>query len=127
MRIFNKRARFDYQLLEKLEAGLALKGGDIKALKEGKVNLKGAYAKIINGEAYLLTSTLPTRKLLLHKNELEEIIAKTKAKRLTIVPVKLYTKGRLVKVELALAKAKRKHEKRQALKEKDLKRELRNS
>ena len=124
MRILNKRAGFDYQLLERFEAGITLKGDDLKALKLGKVNLKGAYAKIISGEAYLVSSTLPTRKLLLHKGEIAEIEAKIKAKKLTLVPTKLYTKGRLVKVELALAKAKRKFEKREALKEKDLERDL---
>ena len=126
MRILNKRAKFDYLLLEKLEAGIALKGEDIKALKEGKANLRGSYAKIIGGEAYLVSSTLPTRKLLLHKGEIAEIEAKMKAKKLTLVPTKLYTKGRLVKVELALAKVKRKFEKKESIKKRDLERELRN-
>ncbi len=126
MKILNRRARFDYQLLERVEAGISLKGEDIKNLRAGKANLKNAYAKIINGEVFLVSSTLPTRKLLLHKDQITSLEAKTKAKRLTLVPIKLYTKGHLVKVELALAKAKRKFEKKETIKKRDLEREIKN-
>ncbi len=124
MKILNKRVRFDYELLERIEAGIVLKGKDIKNLREGKANLKNTYAKIIDGEVFLVSSTLPTRKLLLHKDQIANLEAKTKAKRLTLVPTKLYTKGHLVKVELALAKSKRKFEKRETIKKRDLEREL---
>jgi SsrA-binding protein len=127
MKILNKRAKFDYQLYEKFEAGISLTGDDIKLMRAGQVTLRGAYAKIIDEEAFLITSQLPTRKLLLHKREIEEIMIKTKAKKLTIVPTKLYTKGRLVKVELYLGKAKRKFEKRDTIKKRDLDRELKSS
>ena len=124
MKILNRRAKFDFTLIQKYEAGVVLKGEDLRLLKSGKVTLKGAYAKIINGEVFLLTTGLPTRKLLLHKKEILVIETKIKAKKLTIVPTKLYTKGRLVKAELALAKAKRKFEKRDSIKKKDIKREV---
>lgn len=123
IRVFNKRARFDYQILERVEAGLALKGEDMKLLRDGKVNLTGAYAKIINGEVFLMIATLSSRKLLLHKDQIFDLEAKCKAKRLTLVPTKLYNKGHLVKVELALAKSKREFEKRDTAKKKDLARE----
>lgn len=123
MKILNKRANFDYEILETVEAGIALKGEDLKNFREGKANLRGAYAKITDGEVYLLSSTIPTRKLLLHKAQIVELQTKIKAKKLTLVPTKLYNKGHLVKVELALAKSKREFEKRDTAKKKDLARE----
>jgi SsrA-binding protein len=124
MIIPNKRAGFDYQLFEKYEAGIALDSADIKNIRNGKVSLKGAYAKIIDNEVYLVSSSLPTKKLLLHRREIDNLNTKIKAKKLTIVLTKLYTKGRLVKVEIALGKPKRKFEKRDAIKKKDITREL---
>lgn len=135
MRIFNKRAKFDYKLLDKHEGGIVLLGGEVKAARRGRVDLSRSYAKVIDGEVYLINASIPiegkkdynpsrTRKLLLHKKEVVAIDSKTKAKKLTLVPTKMYTKGRLIKVEIALAKAKRKFEKKEAIKKKDLEREM---
>ena len=131
----NKKAKFNYQLLDRFEAGISLKGEEVKVIKAGGVNLTNSYVKLMHGEAYLVGTNLSlspgsklnpgrTRKLLLHKRELIEIETKSKAKKLTIVPIKLYTKGRKIKLELALAKSKRKFDKRQTLKKKDIKRDI---
>lgn len=135
MKFFNKRARFDFQLLEKYEAGIVLTGGEAKAVRTGHLNLTGSYAKIIGGEGYLVNANIhitgaqnydPTRsrKLLLHKKEIESIQSQIKAKKLTLVPVSMYTTHNLVKVELVLAKSKKKFEKKESIKKKDIAREL---
>jgi SsrA-binding protein len=130
VKIINKKANFNYKLLEKYEAGIALTGKEVKAFRKGAVDLSSSYGKIIKGEVYLVGANFsvdenPTRsrKLLLHKKEIVSILTKIKAKRLTLVPTKMYNKGRLIKVELALAKPKKKHSKRQDLKRADLDRE----
>lgn len=120
MRIVNKRVGFDFEVIETIEAGIALMGSDMKLMREGKVDLRSAYIKIVNGEALLFSTGLDTRKLLLHKDEIYAFEAKIKAKGLTLVPAKLYTKGHLVKVEVALAKAKRKFEKKESIQKKDI-------
>jgi len=135
MKIFNKRASFDYELGEKFEAGIALTGGEAKAVREKHASLSQTYAKILGGEVFLINASIPvtgakdhnptrSRKLLLHKKEIYAIQAKTKAKNLTLVPVSLYTKGRLTKVQLALGKPKKQYEKREALKKASIKREV---
>jgi SsrA-binding protein len=135
MRKENRRAKFDYHILETLEAGVVLEGGEVKAIKSGKVDINAAHIRILEGEAYLINANIPvggkknhsptrTRKLLLHKDELISVSAKIKAKKLTLVPVSVYTKGRLVKVKIALAKAKRKFEKRQKIKKRDIERDI---
>ncbi len=135
MKTINKKANFNYKLFERFEAGIALNGGEVKAIRKGSADLSQSYAKIINGEVYLINASIPvegkkdyqptrSRKLLLHKSEIDSIQSKIKAKKLTIVPVKLYTKGRLIKVQIALAKTKRRFEKRQSIKKKDVEREI---
>jgi SsrA-binding protein len=135
MRVFNKRAKFDYKLFDKYEAGVALLGGEVKAVRKGSIDFSHAYAKVIDGEVFLINTDIPVegkknydstraRKLLLHKNEIVSIKTKIKQKKLTIVPTKVYTKGRLIKVEIALAKSKRKFEKKEAIKRKDVEREI---
>lgn len=135
MRVKNKKAGYNYNLYEKFEAGISLVGGEAKSVKVGRVDINQSYAKIINGQAYLINANIPiegkknysstrTRKLLLHKSEIISIQSKIKAKKLTIVPIVMYTKGRLIKVGLALAKAKRKFEKRESIKKKDIEREI---
>lgn len=135
MKILNKRAKFDFRLFERFEAGISLTGGEVKAVKNGSVDLSRSYAKIIGDEAYLINANIPvadvkdhnptrTKKLLLHKKEIFSIQSKLKAKKLTLVPTKMYTKGRILKVEIALAKTKRKFEKRQLIKKKDIEREI---
>lgn len=135
MRIVNKKAKFNYNLLEHLEAGVVLNGAEVKAVRRGGVDLSNSFAKIISGEVYLVNANIPVegkkdynptraRKLLLHKNQITSITGKVKAKRLTLVPTKLYTKGNLVKAEIALAKSKRKFEKKETIKKRDIEREI---
>lgn len=138
MRITNRRALHDYQLLDRLEAGIALLGSEVKSIKTGHLDLTTAFVRVKDGQAFLLNANIPpypsgvpegynptrSRKLLLNKKELIALEAKLKQQRLTIVPVAVYTKGRLVKVQIALAKPKRKFEKREAKRKKDITREV---
>jgi len=135
MIIINKRAKFNYNLYDRVEAGISLLGREAKSVRERRADLSNSFAKIINNEAFLINANIPadpggnynstrTRKLLLHKSEIVSILSKMKAKKLTLVPTKLYTKGRLVKVELALAKTKKEFEKKEAIKKKDIEREI---
>ena len=136
MRISNKRANFEYQLQgDRFEVGIALTGGEAKAVRTGHADLSQALARVLNGEAYLINASIPvsgaknynatrTRKLLLHKQEIVSISTVVKQQKLTLVPTKLYTKGHLIKLELALGKPKRKFEKKEAIKRKDIEREI---
>jgi len=138
MKITNRRARHDYQLADKFETGLVLTGAEVKSVLEGKIHLEEAYAKIIQGELFLINAHIHpyrfaetknidsrrTRKLLVHKKELVSLASKIKQKNLTLIPVSCYTKGRKIKLKLALAKSKKKFEKREAKKIKDLEREV---
>lgn len=137
-KIINRRARYDYHLLEKFEAGVALTGAEVKSVKAGKMSLSESFVKIIDGEAWLLNAYINpypfadnrdydsrrTRKLLLHKNELLKLTQQTKEKGLTIVPVSCYTKGRQIKLEIALARGKKKADKREAKRKKAIEREI---
>ena len=137
MQIYNKRANFDYLLEgERIEVGLVLSGGEAKAVRTGHADLSRAVVRILNGECYLINANIPvsgvgekyvstrTRKLLLHRSELLSIATKAKQRKLTLVPVKLYNKRRLIKLALALGKSKRKFEKKELIKRKDLEREI---
>lgn len=135
MRIFNKRAKFDYKLEEeRIEVGISLSGGEAKAVRENRADISQSHARVLNGEAYLINANIPVvgakseptriRKLLLHKNEILSFSTKMKQRKLTLVPVKMYTKGHLIKLELALGKSKRKFEKKEAIKRKDIRREI---
>jgi SsrA-binding protein len=130
----NKRASFDYQLLETFEAGVVLTGWEVKSLRMGKADLGDSYVLIKDGEAWLLgTQIVPldtasthfvtdptrTRKLLLHKKELAKILAATSQKGQTYVCTQLYWKGHLVKARIALAQGKKSHDKRDAEKDRD--------
>lgn len=136
----NKRATFDYQLLETYEAGLVLEGTEVKSLRAGKATIGEAYINVDKkGEAWVYNINIPhyefgninnheerrKRKLLLHVNELEEISHRTQAERLTIVPTKIYFKGSRVKLEIALGKGKKLHDKRQDSAKKTVERKLR--
>ncbi len=134
MKILNKKARYDYEILSKYEAGLELTGLEAKAVRKGDVDLSRSFAKIIGLEAFLINASIAihseakfdprrTRKLLLHRQEILKIEAKLKEKKLTLVPLSLYTRGRLIKAEIALAKAKREFEKKEKIKARDLERE----
>ncbi len=134
----NKKARFDYEILEKFEAGLVLTGSEVKSLRAGAVNLKDSYVSFRDGEAYLQNAHISEyksssynnhtperlRKLLLHREELNKIMGKVREKTLTCIPLKLYFKEGRVKVELGLGRGKKKHDKRESLKQKDSQREL---
>jgi SsrA-binding protein len=131
MRIENKKARFKYNFSETLEAGIALTGSEARAVKLYGVDLANSFCKIINGEAYLINANIgvgvndnPTRmrKLLLHKNQISQLATKIKREKLTIVPTKLYTRGHLLKLEIALAKGKKSYEKKELIKRRDLER-----
>ncbi|MEO0436482.1 MAG: SsrA-binding protein SmpB [Pseudomonadota bacterium] len=130
----NKRARFDYNLLDTFEAGIALAGWEVKALRSGKCQLTDSYVLMKNEEAWLLgaqitpletasshvaTDPIRTRKLLLNKKELAKILAATSAKGQTCVCTRLYWKGHLVKASIALAQGKQAHDKRDAQRDKD--------
>lgn len=134
----NKKAFHDYELIERFEAGIVLKGTEVKSCKAGKVNLRDAYVRIKDNEALVLNMNIShyekgnimnheptrTRKLLLHRKEINKLIGKTQEKGFTIVPLKIYLVRNLVKMEIALAKGKRSYDKRNSIKEKDIKREL---
>lgn len=136
MKIFNKRAKFEYKLdNDRFEAGLSLSGGEAKAIRTGHLDLSGAVVRIVGGEAWLINANIPvlgstkydsqrSRKLLLHKDEILSIATKAKQQKLTLLPLAVYTKGRLVKAELALGKPKKKFEKRQDIKRRDIERDI---
>ena len=125
----NRRARFDYDILDTVEAGLVLTGSEIKSVRQGKVDLRDAYARPVRREMWLenahiapyvqagLTNHSPkrSRKLLLHRHEIDELAAKIGQKGFTAVPLRLYIKGRVAKVLLGLGRGKRRYEKREAL------------
>ncbi|UCG51911.1 MAG: SsrA-binding protein SmpB [Candidatus Latescibacterota bacterium] len=136
----NRKARFEYKIVETIEAGIALMGTEVKSLREGRVNISDAYAAYQDGEIILrglhispYSHTSQTnldprreRKLLLHKREIRRLIGKVKEKGLTLVPLKLYFNNEgIAKVELALAKGKREYDKRRDIAERDAKRDMR--
>lgn len=135
MKITNKRAYFEYILEDRLETGIVLLGGEARAARMGRVDLSRSVARVIQNELFLINAVIPiegkqgynashSRKLLAHKNEIVAIQTKAKQQKLTLVPTAMYTKGRLIKVELALGKPKRKFEKKELIKQRDIKREL---
>lgn len=137
MRIVNKKVGYDYQLFDRMETGVVLTGAEVKSLFAGHATLDEAYVKFVGNEVFLLNAHIHpyeyadvkkidpkrTRKLLLHKKELISLKSKMKQKALILVPMAWYNKGRQVKLEIALAKGKKKWEKREAIKKADLARE----
>lgn len=136
----NRTAHFDYEILDTYEAGIELFGFEVKSVKTGHANLTGSFVVIRNEEAVLLNATIPayqpanapknyeptrTRRLLLHKKEINELIGKTAQKGLTLVPLKMYNKNNKIKVLIGLAKHKQKHDKRETIKKRDVMREVR--
>ena len=132
--VLNKRAKFNYQLHDKFEAGLALEGWEVKSLRAGKCQLMDTYVLLKGGEAFLLGCTITplpsasahipiesqrTRKLLLHRREIARLIGATQQKGQTCIPVALYWKNNKVKCEIALATGKKEHDKRATIKERD--------
>ncbi len=137
--IRNRQASFQYELLDKLVAGIALKGTEIKSIREGKVNLQDGYCYFSNGEAFVKGINITPysqgthynheaareRKLLLKKSELNKLEARVEKKGLSLIPTRIFINERgLAKLEIAVARGKKLHDKRDSIKEKDLKREL---
>ncbi len=128
----NKKAFFDYEIVETVEAGMVLVGTEVKSLREGRANLKDSYARIKNGEIFLYDFHISTygagsynnhepervRKLLLHKQEINRLTGKTQEKGFALIPLKVYFKGGRAKVELGLARGKKLYDKRESLKKK---------
>jgi SsrA-binding protein len=133
----NRKARFEYQLLDTFEAGLALKGTEIKSVRNGQISLQEAYVRTDGKQAWLVGAHVapyehagifqhdPDRekKLLLHKREIRELYDAVRIKGLTIVPVRVYLKGGRAKVEIAIAKGKKQYDKRETIKQRDIERE----
>ncbi len=141
--IFNKKAKHDYEILKTFEAGLVLKGYEVKSVKAGHISLKGSYIGLSKGttpELFLKNATItkyrfagnlpdydPTRprKLLVNRREIGNLIGKIQAEGLTLIPLKVYTKRNLVKVEVGLAKGKKLYEKKQEKKKQDVEKQIR--
>ena len=134
----NRRARHDYEIIDTFEAGLVLEGSEVKSLRDGQANLKDSFAQIRDGEAWLVGAYIApysfsrgggheperSRKLLLHRREIDKIGGQLAEKGLTLVPVRMYFKEGVVKVELGLGRGKRAYDKRQSIKEREEKREM---
>ncbi len=134
----NRRARFDYDILERVEAGIALTGTEIKSVRAGRVNLRDAYAVVRDGQAWLMNQhiaswesggpwnhePLRTRRLLMHKEQIIKLARQAGQKGLTIVPLRMYLKGHHAKVELGLAKGRRQYDKRKAIQQRETDREI---
>ena len=138
MEIVNRKARFDYEVLEEIEAGIVLTGTEIKSIRDGKANIKDCYGVIRNGEVYLLNmhishnelgnifnhdETRP-RKLLLHKKEILKLNNSIQLQGLTLIPLKVYFKKNKAKILLGLCRGKKNYDKRESIKERDIKRDL---
>ena len=134
----NRRARHDYDILETFECGIVLRGSEVKSLRDGKVQLRDAYARVQDGEVWLHGVHIApyayahgrdghdpdrARKLLLHRAEIDELMGRTQQESLTLVPLSVYFKDGMAKVELALAKGRRRYDKRQAIAARDAQRE----
>ncbi len=134
----NRRARYDYELLDRVEAGIVLTGTEVKSLRDGRVTLAHAFADIRGGEVFLVGASIDEyaqgnvanhrpdreRKLLLHRREIEMLTAKVREKGLTVVPTRLYFKDGRVKLELALARGKDRGDKRRTIADRDAKRQI---
>jgi SsrA-binding protein len=134
----NRRARFEYDLLESIEAGIVLTGTEVKSLRNGKASLEEAYAGLDNGEVWLYGCDIPEylqanrmnhkakrpRKLLLHRREIDRLVAKASEKGLTLIPLKIYFKDGMAKVEISVARGRKTYDKREALKKQDARRDI---
>lgn len=135
----NKKAYYDYEILETLEAGLVLTGPEVKSVKSGRMSLAGSYITFHNGEVFLIGATIApyqpknqppdydparSRKLLLRKQEIASLIGKTKQKGLTLVPIKAYNKGRRIKLEFAIVRGKKQYDKRSSIAKREAERKI---
>jgi len=135
----NKKATFDYEIVERFEAGLVLFGQEVKSIKTGHINLSGTFVTVRNGEPYLVGVKVPPyqpnnagadydqerqRKLLLNKKEIDYLMGKTKVKGFSLIPLKVFDKSGRIKLEFGLAKGKRKYDKKEKIKKRDVEREV---
>lgn len=135
----NEKARFDYEILETLEAGVVLIGQEVKSIRRGSASIRGAYVKILGGEAWLVGATIPpyqagnmpagydpqrSRKLLLKRSELKYLIGKSQERGLTLVPIKLYNKNGLIKLEIGIGRGKKKADKREKITKREVQRKI---
>ena len=137
MKITNQKAFYDYEILDRLEAGINLSGAEVKAVRLGNVDLSGSFVRVRGSETYLINAKIypyefarpegydvkRTRKLLLHKKEIIALKSKTEASSLTIVPISMYTTQKYIKVELAIGKPKKKFNKKESIKRRDIDRD----
>jgi SsrA-binding protein len=136
----NKRAKYDYEILETFEAGIVLSGQEVKSIKTGHIDLSGSYVTLRNKEAFLINANVPAykfagklpeydprqpRKLLLKKQELKSLLGKIKQKGLTLVPLQIYTKHGRIKLQFGLAKGRKKIDKRELIKKREIKKRIR--
>ena len=132
MRIVNKKALHNFNIIESIEAGIVLSGGEVKSIKSGRIELSGAYIKILGDEAFLVNALIPqyqmvdknydeqrSRKLLLHRSQINTIIGKNTQKGMVLVPVSIYEKKNRLKLEIGLAKSKKEFDKRDVVKKRD--------
>lgn len=138
MEILNRKAKFNYFILEEIECGIQLQGNEVKSIKEGSCNIKDSYARIKNNEVYLINMFIKKykdasnfaaeetrqRKLLLHKKQILKLKDKLETDNLTLIPLKIYLKDNKIKVLLGLCKGKKNYDKRQTIKERDIKRRI---
>lgn len=138
MKIYNKRARFNYHILETMEAGVVLNGPEVKSIRAGRVDFSDSFARIHDGEVWLKNMFIPPyqggvpegynpkrdRKLLLHRKQIETLVGKTSKSAVTLVPLSIYQTRNMFKIELALAASKKKFDKRQAIKARDEQRRI---
>ncbi len=135
----NKKAYFDYNILEKFEAGIELKGFEVKSIKNGRANISGAYATVKDEELWIINLDIPpyqsqnsiksydpkrTRRLLVKKQETRSLIGKIKEKGLTLLPLRLYNKNNIIKVEMGLGKSKKKEDKRETIRKREVEKEI---
>ena len=139
MEINNRKARYNYQIIDKIEAGIVLTGTEIKSIRDGKANITDSYASVKNGEAFLINMHISTyengnifnhdetrtRKLLLHKNEILKLNDKVRIGGFTLIPLKVYLKNGRAKVLVGICKGKKNYDKREDIKKRDIERELR--
>lgn len=137
----NKKILYDYEILKKFEAGIVLTGAEVKSAKQGQINLKGSYITFLDNEPFLMNTRISPykpakktqkdydpeqkRKILLRKNEISKLRGKLETKGLTIAPISVYTKNNLVKLKICLVKGKKKYEKRETIKKRDIDKKIR--
>lgn len=133
MRILNKKALHNYHILESFEAGIKLSGAEVKSIRAGRIDLGQSYARVLGSEIFLINANIPayqnapikdynpqrSRKLLLHKNQIQSLIGKLSGSKVALVPVSIYEKNNMFKVQLGLGKSKKEYDKRRVIKERD--------